>query len=225
MNCWQLSRTMCSIAAAIGVAAITTPAPGALLANWTFEESRPMSAGPHAPEVGTGLLFAFHQGASEYSSPTGNGSEHSFNSTAWAVNDYYQIHYPQRVSNSAVRLRFDMASNVAEPPAFSLIRSTDGGPYRPSATEIKFSDAPPRVAWNSSTRQFIYSFSVTSDTRVLESISYRLICYDTLFPGSPNVNVRLDNVSIEAVPEPATGLLAACAVVGLTAFRRCAEAV
>ncbi len=227
MNRWQLARTTCcSLAAAILLSVFAAPAAGALVAQWTFEESRPTSAGPHAPEEGTGILFAFHQDDSEYSSPVGNGSEHSFSSTGWAINDYFQIHYPQGVVTpqgffaESVRFQFDMASNAAQPPAFALNYSIDGGPYFRAANAIKFSDAPPRDAWNSSVRQFYYSTEVVIPHQATKSISFRLVCNDTLFPRSPDVNVRLDNVTIEGVPEPASGLLAACAALGVAAFRR-----
>lgn len=221
MNSRRLLRTtfggmIASLALSMGA----IPASGALLARWTFEESMPASAGPHSAEVGTGTAFVVHQGASLYSSPVGNGSEHSFSSTGWAVGDYYQFNYPLPEGRDILRFRFDMASNAVEPPVFSLQRSIDGNPYVTHLSNIKPSDAPPKIAWNSSMRQLSYSFVVSEFNFRVNSLSYRLLCYDMPFPLSPDVNVRLDNVSIEAVPEPGTGLLAAGAAVCVAAFRR-----
>src|SRR4051812_39869141 len=57
------------------------PAQADTLAQWTFETSVPTTAGPLAPEVGSGSALAFHIGASTYSNPVGNGSNESFSST------------------------------------------------------------------------------------------------------------------------------------------------
>ncbi len=220
MKSWQLCRTMCGIAAAIISGAAVRPAPGALLASWTFEESRPTSAGPHAPEEGQGTLFVIHQGESEYSSPVGNGSEHSFSSTGWRVGDYIQINYPESPRNEVVRVRFDMASSAAEPPVFALQSRRGDLPFGTGEPNIKPSDAPPNVAWNSATRQLSYSFDFQNPNLRGAPFSFRLFCYDVPFPLPPDVNVRLDNVTLEAIPEPASGLLAACAAFGVAAFRR-----
>src|SRR6516164_6923551 len=61
------------------------------IASWTFETSQPVTAGPFAPEVGTGSALGVHSGSSTYSAPAGNGSSHSFSSTNWLVDDYYQF--------------------------------------------------------------------------------------------------------------------------------------
>ncbi|HEY2154598.1 MAG TPA: hypothetical protein VGH33_03145, partial [Isosphaeraceae bacterium] len=63
---------------------IASTARADVIADWTFETTLPTTAGPFAPEVGSGAASGQHASASTYSTPVGNGSAHSFSSTAWA---------------------------------------------------------------------------------------------------------------------------------------------
>ena len=215
-----------TVGAILGIVAAAPASAALIYAQWTFEGSQPTSAGPHAPEVGAGSAFVFHQGNSTYSSPTGNGSAHSFSSTGWAVGDYLQFNYPQEFGGPGAgfypRFRFDIASNAANPPVFLVQRSRNGGSFQTiSSSSVVKSDAPPSSPWNSSTRQLTYSYTLGGvETLSGNSISYRLLCNDAPFPISQDVNVRVDNVIFELVPEPGTGLLAACAALGAAMLRR-----
>jgi hypothetical protein len=67
-----------------------------LVAAWTFETSEPLTAGPHAAEMGANAATSFASGshgsaATAYSNPVGNGSDESFSSNNWAAGDYYQF--------------------------------------------------------------------------------------------------------------------------------------
>jgi hypothetical protein len=215
------------VGALLGIVAAAPASAALIYAQWTFEGSQPTSAGPHAPEIGVGSAFVVHQGTSTYSSPTGNGSEHSFSSTGWAVGDYLQFNYPQEVTGDAagfhMRFRFDITSNAADPPVFVLQRSRNGAAFTTiSSSSVVKSDAPPNSPRNSSTRQTVYSH-FHSQFVSANTISYRLLCNDAPFPISQDANVRIDNVILDLVPEPGTGLLATCALVGLASLRRRAE--
>jgi hypothetical protein len=199
-------------------------------ARWTFEESRPTSPGPHAPEEGTGSAFVVHNGSSESSSAVGNGSEHSFSSTGWRVGDYFQFNFirpnlPDHMGNTTLIIEFDMASNGVQPPSFVVQVSRNDGPFSSGTEQDLPSDAPPNVAWNSSTRQARYQFRRGLGSSFSNSYSYRFLCDDVPFPLDLNMDVRIDNVNVYSVPEPASGLLAACALVGLAVFRRRAASV
>ncbi len=73
------------------VAASSLQAHADVIADWTFETSAPVTAGPFSPEIGAGSASGFHSGTTTYSSPVGNGSSHSFSSNGWSVGDYYQF--------------------------------------------------------------------------------------------------------------------------------------
>jgi hypothetical protein len=83
--------------AAVGIAATSqVQAQNTVLADWTFETSAPVTAGPFAAESGlfaAGSAATGHHssGSAVYSSPAGNGSAHSLSSTFWSVGDFYQV--------------------------------------------------------------------------------------------------------------------------------------
>ncbi len=65
-----------------------------LLAEWTFETSVPINAGPHVAEGGIvgGQANGFHASkATVWSNPVGNGSPESFSSNNWSIGDYYEF--------------------------------------------------------------------------------------------------------------------------------------
>ncbi len=223
MNASMLIRGLshAMIGTILGIVGTAPASAATIYAQWTFEGSQPTSAGPHAPEVGAGTAFVFHQGDSVYSSPSGNGSEHSFSSTGWAVGDYLQFNYPHPVGGAGfyLRFRFDIASNAADPPVFLVQRSRNGEGFQTIESSVRKSDAPPNIPWSPSTRQVVYSYTL-SQFLSANSISFRLLCNDAPFPISQDINVRVDNVIIERVPEPATGLLAACFLACAAALRR-----
>ena len=214
------------IAIAILFTMVAAPADSApvTFVRWTFEESMPASPGPHAPEIGSGSAFVVHNGSSESSSAVGNGSEHSFSSTGWRVGDYFQFNFirpnTNLMGNSTLIVQFDMASNGVQPPSFLFQVSRNGGPFSSGSAQNPPSDAPPNVAWNSSTRQARYQFRRGSGSSFSDSYAYRFLCDDVPFPLDLNMDVRFDNVHVFAVPEPTTILLAACAALGAAAYRR-----
>ena len=67
-----------------------------ILASWNFDtatiNATAASFGPIAANVGTGNASGTHaSSATIWSSPNGNGSAQSFNSSRWTVGDYYQF--------------------------------------------------------------------------------------------------------------------------------------
>src|SRR5262245_41779663 len=79
------------IAAILVLCVCSAVSRAATIANWTFESSIPTTAGPIAPEVGSGTGTSVHATPNSFSNPSGNGSAESWNSDSWAVGDYYQI--------------------------------------------------------------------------------------------------------------------------------------
>ena len=70
----------------LAILAVASSASATTIATWTFETSVPTTAGPFSPEVGAGSAIGSHaSSATVYSSPSGNGSFHSFSSTNWGV--------------------------------------------------------------------------------------------------------------------------------------------
>ena len=105
------------------------------IVEWTFEDSQPGGAQPAgvlysdvAPELGSGTASALHQGAATYSSPAGNGSDHSFGANNWTVGDYFQFACPT-INASGISIAWDQVSSASGPRLFQLQYSADGANF------------------------------------------------------------------------------------------------
>jgi len=219
------------LAAAFAAVSLVT-AKADILGDWTFETSQPgvvtLPASPGAgvafpgfsPEIGSGTASALHAGASTYSSPSGNGSFHSFSSTLWAVGDYYQFEV-NTLNHAGVTLSFDQASSNTGPGAYNLAYSTDGVNFTGFASYTVLANASPNTPWNASTYNSAYTFhddlSAISALNNQSTVFIRLVDNGTVSASGGTVGTlgtdRVDNFVVSAVPEPATTAL--CVLGGL----------
>jgi hypothetical protein len=202
-----------------------------ILADWTFETTQPTTAGPFAPDIGSGAASGHHASTSTYSSPAGNGSAHSFSSNTWAVGDYYQFS-TSTVGDSSISLAFDQTSSSTGPKDFELEYSTNGTTFTNISQYAVLSNGSPNAAWTASSNNPAYTF-----TNSLSSISaldnqanvyFRLVDLDTTSAGGGTVGTagtdRVDNVVISGiaapVPLPAGLWLFGSGLAGLAAAKR-----
>lgn len=164
--------------------------------TWTFETSIPITAGPHAAELGTGSALGFHAGATVYSNPAGNGSAESFSSTVWALNDYYQFQ-TSTVGATDLGFIFDHTSSNTGPRDFEVRYSTDGTNFTPVETYMLSNDS-----WSSSTTNLISRRGIDLTQLGLQglpSVYIRLVNNSTtavnLAAVAPAGTSRVDNVS------------------------------
>jgi hypothetical protein len=191
-----------ALAATLSLA--VAPAHAAIVAQWTFETSVPTTAGPLAPEVGSGAALGYHAGATTYSNPVGNGSLESFSSTAWAVGDYYQFS-TSLTGFGGVTLSWDQTSSSTGPRDFLLAYSTDGTTFTDFASYSVLANSSP-VAWSSTTPHPEHSFSFDlSAISALDNATmayYRLIDSSTVAANGLAVQSggtdRVDNFTISA---------------------------
>lgn len=199
----------------------------ASLAQWTFETSHPDSSGPFAAEngifAGTSQASGFHAAANSttYSSPDGAGSDHSYSSKNWSVNDYYQF-TTSTLGYEDVKVSFEAGSTGSGPKNFDLAYSTDGSTFSifTSCSILNYSDAsnPSWDASMSATDAAFYAlgFDLSSIAALnnQSTIYLRLIDHDTASAGGGTVSgggySRVDDFSItarpisRAIPEPST---------------------
>lgn len=188
------------------------------IADWTFESTAPATAGPFSPEVGSGSASGFHSGSTTYSSPAGNGSSHSYSSTDWLVNDYYQFDV-STVGFTGIGVTFDQTSSSTGPATFTLEYSSDGMTFNPFSTYTVLGNGiSPNASWNTSTASSAYSFSfdLSSITALnnASTVDFRLLDSATTSANGGTVasggTDRVDNfVVLSPVPEPSTLALAA----------------
>src|SRR3954471_14939524 len=190
------------------------------IADWTFETSVPTTAGPIAPEVGSGTGTGVHAGAATYSSPSGNGSAQSWNSNTWAIGDYYQFQ-ASTLGENAISISWDQTRSSSGPgqpnpsaPSFKLQYSTDGTNFTDAFSYVVPVTSSSGAVWTS-------QFADLSSVPALDNQSavyFRMTAIQAA--QSANGQSRVDNVVIASVPEPAAGLLLISAVLSVAGWRK-----
>jgi len=201
------------------------------IADWTFETSAPVTAGPFAAEVGTGSALGFHAGASVYSTPAGNGSTHSFSSNTWAVGDYYQFSV-STTGLSGISITFDQTSSNTGPANFGLMYSTNGTSFTEFGSDYTvLANATPNPTWNPTTGSSLYTMTDDlSSITALNGASTIFLRLQNTTTVSANGGVvatagtdRVDNVIINAAtaaPEPTTVAALGLGAIALIRRRR-----
>ena len=179
------------------------------IAQWTFETSIPVTAGPVSPEIGSGSATGSHVGAATFSSPAGNGSSHSFSANTWAVGDSWQFQVSTLGFNN-VGLSWDQTSSNTGPKDYNLDYSLNSGlSWTTVSSYSVLANAAPN-AWSTATSVPAATFSPALAGAVdnQASVWFRLINTDTVSANGGTVAVagtdRVDNftVAVAAVPEP-----------------------
>jgi hypothetical protein len=204
------------------------------IADWTFQTSAPVTAGPFSPEVGSGSALGSHVGAAAYSSPAGNGSSHSFSANTWAVGDYYQVQV-STAGYTGISLSFDQTSSTTGPSLFQLQYSTDGTTFMPIGSDYSVAvNGTPNTAWNATTASSVYTLNYNLSTATADAVEndsslyLRFVDDSTVAENAGTVAAtgtdRMDNILVQgtsAVPEPsAIALLAMGGAAFVGRFRR-----
>jgi hypothetical protein len=216
-----MKRLLCSLSTLLLAAAAQ-----AQIAQWTFETSIPLTAGPVAPEIGAGSALGSHVGAAAYSSPAGNGSTHSFSANTWAVGDYWQFQV-NTVGSFNVGISYDQTSSGTGPRDFRLDYSLNGSSWTTFTTYSVLANAAPNPVWNASTSSSLYTFTDNFAGAVdnQATVYFRLIDNSTTSANGGTVGTggtdRVDNFTVAVVPEPTTlSLLGGFGLLALGLFRR-----
>ncbi len=225
---WQCILALMTAGACAGRAAI--------LADWTFETSRPSGNGGDitgiVPENGDAALSSIASGhhadtSTAWSNPQGDTSANSFSANRWTEGDYFQFKTTTLAYNQIV-ISFEQISSSTGPTGFKLTYSTDGTTFvdvnSGSYTVVNPTDN--NWATGGSLKPSIESFDLSSITAVNNdnTIYFRLI--DTTTPGSSAGASRVDDFKVSGmaiVPESAaTGLAygAGALVIAILQLRR-----
>ncbi len=212
-----------TIFAAVVLMSVASYAHATLLAEWTFEVSAPVTAGPHTAEGGlnaaSSLALGVHPGGSTYSSPAGNGSARSFSSNTWVVGDYYQF-CTSTTGYGSIVVSWEQAGSNTGPRDFDLKSSADGYVASLLAYTVALS------TWNSGSASAGFSYSVPVPALDnTASACFRLIDRSTVSINGSTVasggTGRVDNVQVNGVvPEPTTLALLVLGGFGLIRRRR-----
>lgn len=217
------------------IVGLTSALRAATIAQWTFESSIP-SSGTNtqtslsgiAPEVGSGSASGVHASAAAWSSPSGNGSAHSFSVNTWAVGDYFQFQV-STLGFSGIGLSYDQISSSTGPGRFDLSYSLDGSSFTSLTSGAGYSvivNTSPNT-WSSSTPQtsssYFYDLSGVSALDNAATAYFRLTDISTTSAGGATVasggTDRIDNFAVfSPVPEPSALTMIVLAAVGCLGF-------
>ncbi len=229
--------TPMAAAAALALVFLGATSAQAQIAQWTFETSIPATAGPFAPEVGSGSASGLHAGAAAYSSPAGNGSAHSYSANTWAVGDYWQFQ-TSTLGFSGIALSWDQASSSTGPVHFQLQYSTDGTTFNTFVADyLVLTNATsannegtglataPWTTGGGRQSAYTYSYDLSGVTALnnQSSVYFRLVDDNAINAQGITVPAsgtdRVDNFTV-AVPEPSSVVLGGLGLLGLVFWRR-----
>jgi hypothetical protein len=209
----MIARQRVLVALGVGLFSLLVPsaARAGIIAQWTFEVNVPTSAGPIAPETGSGAASASHAGASNYAALVGNGSAHSYSSNNWQVGDSYQF-TTSTLGLQNIRISWDQTSTINGPGFFDLRYSTDGTNFTTFYSYIS-----QQIPWKSTT--YNPASTYTADLSSIAALNNAPAIYFELIDTSlgaigggqvgPGGTSSVDNFTISSVPEPSSLLLAA----------------
>jgi PEP-CTERM motif len=226
-----------TILAFTAVAAMTLPAHAVTVVQWDFENApADLSNSTTSPAVaasfGVGTAVGVHSSsATDWTTPSGNGSVNSLSANTWGVGDYYQFSFGT-VGYGGMLLSFDQTSSGTGPRDFTLAYSTDGSSFTNFASYAVLVNGSPNPSWSSSTYNsvftFVFDLGGVAALNDQASVFLRLVDSSTVSANGGVVATggtgRVDNftVMLTPVPEASTTamLLAGLAAVGFIARRR-----
>ncbi len=223
----KTSKMCLTLFAVVVVLSLAGNAWASTIADWTFDTSKPTTAGPISPEVGAGTGTALHAGGNLYTAPAGNGSINSWSSNNWASGDYYQfvVDASQAGMNSGITIDYDQTGSATGPRDFILQYSTDGTNFTLFGSQ--YSLFSPAVTWSSGT-----SNTSNHRTATISALDGAATAYFRIQANSGTAingnaigtagSSRIDDVIITGVPEPTTFVLGAIGLglAGLVGARR-----
>jgi hypothetical protein len=234
---------MKKIIAIVCLASSTNLTRADVLADWTFETSQPnipspgaAAAGSYAAESGINANSSFATGnhadaTTVWSSPAGNGSPHSFSSSKWTSEDYYQF-ATSTVGYNTITLSWSQTSSSTGPTAFTLRYSIDGSTYvdvagagsvdGSSISGNSYTVGTTSWSSGSASSHTLVSFDLSSMSQVNNdnALYFRLVTSSATTSGTDRVDDFVINGNLIPVPEPAEwGAVSGLGLLGICGLR------
>ena len=214
-----------SVVTLVAVALSSTTASADIVAQWTFETSLPTTAGDHAAEGGifAATSFASTNSGGMISNPVGNGSAESFSSNGWNAGEYYQF-LTSTLGFQDVTISFAQAASNTGPRDFQFQYSTDrttyvnfGGVYAGPTADFIGSVFNPDNVKN-------FNLSTIAGLNNNANVGFRIAVASDIAENGGAIGsagtFRVDDFTINAVPEPSSMALVGLLVMGTTWIRR-----
>ena len=184
----------------------TPPCLAETIATWSFESYVPSATlgqfeGPIPEDFGVGDATGFHQTATLWSTPTGNGSAKSLASGGWTTGDYLEFYVPT-LGYENISFAWDQSRASTGPTTFALQYSLDGNDFTQFGANVSVLAIPPNPAWSAAVNNVSYrhSFNLSSINTIENSeVYFRLV--NVTAAASPGL-VRFDNVVVSGTAAP-----------------------
>jgi hypothetical protein len=179
-----------------------------------------------APDVGSGSASGVHaSGLTSFTTPFGNGSQHSLSADNWTIGDYWQFRV-STIGFQNIQLSIDQAAAGTGATNFNLLISTDGTTFTTAFSNLGVPQNSTGFGggggvWNPTT-----SFSSYTRTLNLSALTQLNNSTDVYFRLRSNIpgpgTSMIDNfiVSGLAVPEPGSVALIGTAALLLMVNRQ-----
>lgn len=236
----MLAPSRPSVVATLVAAAISASASADLVVGWTMPTAFPSGTGnvptgtsylPPGPNgagvadqganiAGSQLISVHALAAATYTSPAGNGSQHSFSSNNWSIGDYYQISFSAE-GFTGLNLSWDQARSSTGPAAFKVMMSVNGGAFTELLTYsvLQSGGGGSPGTWSSTTYNPIYTNTISSLAGTDGAASV-VIRFESTVAGAATGSNRIDNIFVNGSVIPSPGAAALVALAGVAARRR-----
>ncbi len=186
------------------------------LAQWTFELNTPADATDTTTisgllaDLGTGTASGLHAAtATDWTTPTGNGSANSLSANTWGIGDYFQFSVSS-IGYQGLGISFDQVSSGTGPGQFYVAYSSDGTTFTQFGSSYTVLANSSPNSWSSSTAitTTSFSFDLSSITTLnnAAAIYFRLVDASTVSANGGTTAAggtsRVDNFTISATPVP-----------------------
>lgn len=192
---------------------------GAQIALWTFEDweddlEHSPTIGPITPETGSGSATGWHINSVAWSQPAGHGSGQSLSSTNWEIGDYYQFQI-STLGLVDIEVGWAMTRSDSASETWNFDYSLNGTDF---TTYDSFTVGTSGWGTTSSPAASVYLKDLSEVVGLNDQPSVFIRLSAASVGDSSRGAVRIDDVSMTAIPEPGSvalfaGLIAGGAIV------------
>lgn len=181
-----------------------------------------LGAADIGPSAAGSMLRGVHaEDGTTWSSPSGNGSAHSFTANSWTVGDYFEVSF-SATGFSGLSVAWDQAQSGFAAWNFQLQMSVDGGAFSTliSSYAVELSNPGGAMYWNTGfaiPSFYSHSQSLGAAADGASNVTLRFV---SLATKTASMTSSIDDIVVSGNSVPAPGAVALLSVAGLLSGAR-----